>query len=129
MLCPCQSGRKAKACCLRFIQGKQNAKTPVVLMRSRYTAYALGGYGEYLFKTWLPAQRNNLSIADLSLKTVEWKRLDILAHSQDGDHGFVEFNAYFLEDGITKKVHSEKSLFQRVNGHWYYVGAINTSKL
>ena len=66
-------------------------------MRSRYTSYALGGYGEYLFKTWIPSQRSNLSIANLSLKHVAWKRLDILAHSQDGNHEVVEFNAYFLE--------------------------------
>ena len=125
MLCPCHSGRKAKTCCLRFIQGKQNAKTPVALMRSRYTAYALGGYGEYLFKTWLPMQRKNLIIADLSLKTAAWKRLDILAHSQDGDHGVVEFNAYFVDDGLNEKVHYEKSLFQRVDALWYYVKAIN----
>jgi len=93
-------------------------------MRSRYTSYALGGYGEYLFKTWIPSQRSNLSIADLSLKHVAWKRLDILAHSQDGNHGVVEFNAYFLEDGIEEKVHYEKSLFQRVEGRWYYVRAM-----
>ena len=125
MLCPCHSGRKAKACCLRFIHGKQNAKTPVALMRSRYTAYALGGCGEYLLKTWLPTQRNSLSIADLSLKTAAWKRLEILAHSLDGDHGVVEFNAYFLEDGINEKVHYEKSLFKRVNGHWFYIRAMS----
>ncbi len=90
-------------------------------MRSRYSAYALGGYGEYLLQTWLPSTTQGLSAAELSLLSTQWAGLDVLNKSQKGEQGFVEFNAFFLGANGEKSVHHEKSLFQRVLGKWLYV--------
>ncbi len=90
-------------------------------MRSRFSAYCLGGFGNYLLDTWFPATAKDLSAIELSTKTCDWQRLEVLNKSQTGDEGFVEFNAWFLE-GDEEKVLHEKSVFSRVQGRWLYVG-------
>lgn len=94
-------------------------------MRSRYSAYALGGYGEYLLATWFPATARGLTAAELSVRTVQWCRLEVLAKSQQGDNGEVEFKAYFCEaeGGASEPaVMHEYSTFKRNAGRWYYIG-------
>lgn len=91
-------------------------------MRSRYSAFALGGFGQYLKDTWLPSTAQALDAAELSQRTIDWLGLAIVSNSQKGDLGVVEFRAFFLgEDGL-KKVHHEVSQFQRIGGKWLYVG-------
>lgn len=93
-------------------------------MRSRYTAYALGGYGQYLLDTWFPATAKGLDAAELSLVSVRWEKLEVLNKSQRGDEGSVEFKAYYREGPEQPlQVMHEHSEFARVGGRWYYVGA------
>lgn len=91
-------------------------------MRSRYSAYALGGYGEYLLKTWSPSSSQGLSAEQLSEKTVEWIGLDVISKRQKNDDGFVEFKAYFLDENQQESSMHERSVFQRMNGKWLYLG-------
>lgn len=125
--CFCDSNKPFKQCCERFINGSEVAKTPKQLMRSRYTAYALGNQGEYLLKTWAPEYSTGLTAASLSEKNHEWVKLEILNSHQKADQGMVEFNAYYkAEDGVLNVLH-EKSTFRRMNGRWYYVeGEVDT---
>ncbi|MEX1033441.1 MAG: YchJ family metal-binding protein [Cellvibrionaceae bacterium] len=119
---PC--GKKSfEQCCGRFLNGGELAKTPEQLMRSRYTAYALGGHGKYLLQTWFPATAGGLTEEELSDKKLDWRKLEILNRSQHGDEGVVEFKAWFLR-GINEKLEAmhEISEFRRVNGRWYYIG-------
>jgi SEC-C motif-containing protein len=121
--CPCGHKKTFKQCCGRFLSGDQHAKTPEQLMRSRYSAYALGGYGDYLIETWFPVTAASLDVADLSEQTHDWFRLEVLNKSQSGDNGEVEFKAYYRnKDGSSSYMH-ESSTFKRNRGHWYYVGA------
>lgn len=120
--CLCGSQKSFAKCCSRFIDGEQLARTPEQLMRSRYCAYALGGYGEYLLSTWFPATASGLSVPSLSERTVNWNGLEVLGKSQTGDDGMVEFIAQFRDaDGEQQAMH-EKSIFKRVQGRWLYVG-------
>jgi SEC-C motif domain protein len=121
-LCVCGSNRLYKKCCARFLQGQQQAKTPEQLMRSRYSAYCLGGHGDYLLQTWFPATARGLTVESLSERSCDWLRLEVLDKSQQGDQGFVEFNAWFRRDNGEQDVLHEKSVFQRVAGRWLYVG-------
>lgn len=93
-------------------------------MRSRFSAYALGGYGEYLLASWFPATAGGLSAEELSRRNVFWKKLELLSKSQKGDDGFVEFKAWFSkeEKNNTLEVMHERSVFKRNQGRWYYVG-------
>ncbi|MGI9295045.1 MAG: YchJ family protein, partial [Pseudomonadales bacterium] len=77
-LCICGSKKASKQCCERFLSGEQQAKTPEQLMRSRFSAYALGGHGEYLLRTWFPATAKYLTAAALSESSGEWYKLEVL---------------------------------------------------
>lgn len=123
-LCPCGSTKSLDKCCGRLHSGKAYAKTPKQLMRSRYSAYALGGLGEYLIRTWHPKMIRGLTVGSLSEISNTWIRLDIIDYSQEGDEGEVEFNAYYLNKDKSENYLHERSYFQRLNGRWYYVGAM-----
>jgi SEC-C motif-containing protein len=120
--CPCDSSKPFKICCEPLLLRLKRAKTPVQLMRSRYSAYALGGYGDYLLETWLPATAVGLSAIDLSIRSTAWISLNVLAKSQQGESGLVEFKATYLDQSGKPSVHHEKSVFNRINGRWLYVG-------
>ncbi len=91
-------------------------------MRSRYTAYALGNYGEYLLATWLPETSKGLTAASLSEKNLEWVKLEILNSRQKGNEGTVEFKAYYKTDDEELNILHEMSSFRRIERRWYYIG-------
>ncbi len=125
--CLCDSNKPFNQCCEPLLTGSKVAKTAKQLMRSRYTAYALGGHGEYLIATWLPESTNGLSAASLSEKEQDWLKLEILNSQQKGNIGRVEFNAYYKDENAGLNVLHEKSTFQRIGGRWYYVkGEVET---
>jgi len=119
-LCACGSKIKALDCCLVFINGEKAANTAEILMRSRYTAYALANE-EYILKTWHISQRP-LSIGlDVS---VEWRGLKILqASAVKNNEAFVEFIALFSDGGKLAQMH-ERSRFVREKGIWFYVDGV-----
>jgi SEC-C motif domain protein len=120
-VCLCDCGKPFEQCCEPLLKGNTIARTPKQLMRSRYTAYALGGYGEYLIATWLPETSKGLTPTSLSEKTLEWVKLEVLHTEQKGDEGSVEFNAYYKDDKDSLNILHEKSRFKRVDRHWFYV--------
>ncbi len=121
--CICNRNKPFDKCCGRFLVAGQKAKTPEQLMRSRYSAYALGGYGDYLLSTWFSATAAGLTAKALSEKTMEWVKLEVLSSNQTGDKATVEFNAFYREpDHSEVQVMHEVSVFQRTSGHWLYVG-------
>jgi len=124
--CTCGKSKAFAKCCGQFLSGEKNAKTPEQLMRSRFSAYALGGYGEYLLATWFPASAQGLTIEELSRKTVDWQRLEVISSSQEGDKGTVEFKAWFSgspNSGELDCMH-EVSEFIRIKSRWYYIGGL-----
>ncbi|MFK7794767.1 MAG: YchJ family protein [Gammaproteobacteria bacterium] len=122
-LCPCGKAKPLDQCCGLFHSGKQYAKTPEQLMRSRYSAYALGGLGEYLLNTWHPAMVKDLKAESLSENSQMWVKLEVLSKTQKSDEGTVEFKAYFINEKGNEEILYEKSYFQRISGKWLYVGA------
>jgi SEC-C motif-containing protein len=120
--CICSSHKLIANCCERFLSGRELAKTPEQLMRSRYTAYALGGYGQYLLDTWLPATSAGLSAEQLSTRENQWIELTVLNKSQQGNNGMVEFEAFYIDSAGEHQCLHEKSVFTRKKGCWIYVG-------
>ena len=124
MNCPCGSGRRDDTCCAPIIEGRAAATTAETLMRSRYTAFATGAI-DYLLQSHDPETRFSVdreSIARWSRQST-WLSLEILATERGGESdqdGVVEFRARYLE-GEEPRVHSERSTFRRVDGHWTYV--------
>lgn len=116
--CPCDSGKSYEDCCAPWHQGLelgQHAPTPLVLMRSRYSAYVLG-HIDYLLATWHPST----SPGELELSPVKWLGLEIRHDEMAGDAGVVEFVARWREGGRGQRMH-ELSRFVRHSGRWYYI--------
>ncbi len=128
--CICGKSKPFAKCCDQFLSGKQNAKTPEQLMRSRFSAYALGGYGEYLISTWLEASANGFVVSELSEKTIDWQRLKVIASSQQGDNGTVEFKAWFYKspNSDEMEIMHEISEFIRIQSRWFYIGAVSINQ-
>jgi SEC-C motif domain protein len=116
--CPCGSGDVFGACCGPILAGRP-APTAERLMRSRYTAFAIGDTA-YLRRSWHPSTRP----ASIELDPdVRWLRLDILAKSAGGPfdaEGVVEFEAIH-RDASGREVLHERSRFMREDGNWFYV--------
>ncbi len=120
--CHCDTKNSFSDCCEPLLKNERQAKTPVQLMRSRFSAYKLGGYGEYLLKTWFPLTSKGVNAIELSQKSSDWRQLKIISKSQQGDNGFVEFEAQFVDVTGHHQVYREQSVFKRVEGAWLYVG-------
>lgn len=117
--CPCLSGSRYSECCGPFHAGTAAAPTAERLMRSRYSAYAVGDV-DYLLRSWHPQTRPGELVLD---PAVRWYRLDILATARGGmldTDGTVEFRAHYKsEDGAGSQ--HETSHFVRYSGAWVYV--------
>jgi len=121
--CPCFSGDSYPECCNRYHRGDALAPTAEQLMRSRYSAFAVGD-ATYLLETWHPRTRPESLELDAG---VVWTRLVIERTNAGGpfDHeGLVEFTAHYRGDGGRGRQH-ETSRFERVDRVWYYVDGVD----
>ncbi|HSA49925.1 MAG TPA: YchJ family metal-binding protein [Yinghuangia sp.] len=120
--CPCGLDASYADCCGRFHRGEAAAATAERLMRSRYSAFAVGDEA-YLLATWHPGTRP----ARLGLDPrTRWTGLDVLATTDGGvfhQEGTVTFRAHYREGG-RDAVLEEHSTFARVDGAWVYVEAV-----
>jgi SEC-C motif domain protein len=124
MSCPCGSNKQFPSCCGAYISGFGNAPTPEALMRSRYTAYSQANI-DYIARTMAgPAAKGfNPAEAKQWAESVRWDKLEVLSSSMTGDKGEVRFKAYFSDQG-KPHILAEHSLFERINGQWFYTDCI-----
>ena len=119
--CPCGSKKKYKKCCGIYHKGAL-PKTAQLLMKSRYSAFAVGD-SSYIIKTTHPDN------PDYTTDTAKWKEdidsfcknteflgLKVTEFIDGESEAFVTFEAT-LSSGILK----EKSRFLKVEGRWLYV--------
>ena len=117
--CPCGSGFVYEECCAPYHEGKKSAPTPLALMRSRYSAYALGKI-DYIIETTHPQTRpKDLMQWKEELiffsKHTEFISLEIVEARGD----FVHFKAHVKQEG-KPYILEEKSRFVKVEGKWTY---------
>lgn len=118
--CPCGRGETYSRCCGRFHAGPLAFGAPdaETLMRSRYSAYALGLHA-YLLETWHPRTRPDA--IEPPPAGLRWLGLDVRRRQAiDADHAVVEFVARSKLAGRAHRLH-ETSRFERVDGRWFYV--------
>jgi SEC-C motif-containing protein len=118
--CPCTSGRPFGACCGPWLAGPQAPPAPTAeaLMRSRYTAWALG-LRDYLLATW-HADTRPAELGEIDPRR-RWLGLDVRAHRTIGEAGAeVEFVARSRDANGRATRHHELSRFVREAGRWYY---------
>lgn len=121
--CPCGSGKTLLECCHPRHAGTRPAETAEALMRSRYSAFALGN-GAYLIATG-PGKGDADELSHWG-KKVFWLGLEITAREkgkEDDDEGMVAFVARYLEDGAECRL-VERSRFSKVHGRWRYLDGI-----
>lgn len=120
--CPCGLPQPYDACCGRFHRGEP-APTAELLMRSRYTAFALGDE-EYLLESWHSSTRPHRLALD---PTQRWVGLDVEESSGGGlfdNEGTVAFEASYTQGSRRSSVR-ERSRFVREDGLWRYLEAVD----
>lgn len=119
-LCPCCSGKTYPLCCEPYHLWQKNAETAEILMRSRYSAYALHN-AEYLIKTWHPETLPDQLSEEIS--NAKW--IDLYIHrswqEENPDEAFVLFTARYRDRGGKAKRMNEISRFIRQDQHWFYI--------
>ncbi|MGD9957430.1 MAG: YchJ family protein [Candidatus Nanopelagicales bacterium] len=99
------------------------APTAEALMRSRYTAFAVGD-AAYLARTWHSSARPHPLSLDPSRR---WVGLHVLGSTRGGlldDDGEVEFVARWQDADASRGRHHERSRFVRERGAWVYFDAV-----
>jgi SEC-C motif domain protein len=123
-LCPCFSGKPYSECCKWYHEGNlpENA---LVLMRSRYAAYALG-LADYIMRTTHPdnphfsadSDRWKKEIVQFSQNT-HFEGLKILEFTDGPQSAYVAFTAYLRQEGEDVSF-TERSHFIKVGESWLY---------
>ncbi|WP_293695138.1 YchJ family metal-binding protein [uncultured Agrococcus sp.] len=117
--CPCGAGLTFGECCRPVHAGERDAPTAESLMRSRFTAFAVGDE-TYLLSSWHPSSRP----ANVGIEPgIRWLRLDIVETVAGGPFdrdGVVEFVAHYRSSEGPGRLR-ERSRFVRDRA-WLYVG-------
>jgi len=117
--CPCGSGLKYKKCCKTYHDGRV-PKNALLLMKSRYSAYALNKV-KYIQQT--SQTKDDLqSIKEFSKQTT-FQKLEIIEFLDGDKEAYVTFRATLLKDNEDISF-CEKSRFQKEKGRWLYIDGI-----
>ncbi|MDP3711392.1 MAG: YchJ family metal-binding protein [Mycobacteriales bacterium] len=119
--CPCGLPALLDDCCGR-VHGGAPAPTAELLMRSRYSAFAVAD-AAYLLRSWHPSTRPRSLELDPGQ---EWQRLIVLECTRGGlldVEGTVSFVARYELHGTPGAVR-ETSRFSRHDGRWVYLDAV-----
>jgi SEC-C motif domain protein len=113
--CPCGEGLY-ETCCAPLHNHKRQAESALVLMRSRYSAFALG-LVDYIALTQREQTSAESRVAlQIWTRSVVWLSLQIVSHS-DAE---VEFRARYIE-GRRLVTLSERSSFAQQESRWMYL--------
>jgi SEC-C motif domain protein len=134
--CPCGSNKTYKECCGLYHLGKAPPDA-VSLMKSRYSAYALGN-ALYIIATTHPDNPRYERDKDAWIKGIlEFSRstqfqkleiLEVLPKRADDGIAIVTFKATLMQGGRDTSF-TERSYFKEVDGKWRYLnGDILESK-
>ncbi|WLS43718.1 YchJ family protein [Micromonospora profundi] len=118
-VCPCGSGQAYADCCAPAHGGDKPAPTAETLMRSRFSAFALGD-ADYLLRSWHSSTRPTSLELDPGQR---WIRLEIVETERGGlldATGTVTFRAHYRDAGRTGTL-TETSRFVREDGRWVYL--------
>ena len=122
--CPCGSGKTFGTCCEPLLKEEQSAASAGQLMRSRFSAHAVGDF-RHLHRTyWGTARRPYVEGSDEG-GGMKWTRLIIHREEAGLKPGtaFVDFSAYYEEAGVEQALH-EKSEFAQIDGKWFYTRTV-----
>jgi len=123
--CPCCSGRPYITCCQKYHK-EVLPENALALMRSRYSAYALG-IADYLIETTHPKSPHCVLDKEQWLyqirvfsKQTTFEGLEILETEYTDSEAFVSFVAHLSKEGIDLTF-TERSRFLKQGQSWRYM--------
>jgi len=121
--CPCKSGQKYKKCCKTFHDG-EFPKTALLLMKSRFSAYAIG-LSDYIIETTYKTHENFKNPSwktdtDYFSSNTKFLNLKILDVKNGFEESFVTFKATLLSNANNDISFTEKSRFLKEDNRWFY---------
>lgn len=117
--CPCGSGRAYEACCGRYHRG-ETPPTAEALMRSRYSAFALGETGYLAATAREPGTEEEIRRSCDALAFLRLEVGETTGGGTEDDTGTVAFTVWFREGGKLGALR-ERSRFEREQGRWIYL--------
>lgn len=118
--CPCGSHVKYKKCCALYHKGAL-PKTALLLMKSRYTAYATAD-GAYIISSTHPDNPDHSEdkkswreSIDAFCQATDFLALEIIEFIDGEEEAYVTFKAKLSSGDMV-----EKSRFLKVEGKWLY---------
>lgn len=123
--CYCDSGQLFQNCCSPLLTGKDFARSPQALMRSRYSAFCSGNL-DYLLQTHLTdkAPADNAVDIQATFANTSWLKLEVRQARTSGDTGVVEFVAYYRDQHGPGQLH-ERSNFRKQDNRWFYCSGVH----
>jgi len=125
--CPCCSGREYADCCEPLITGAAAAETAEQLLRSRYSAHAVGAV-DYIIATNHASTRDTID-RDATEKWAAqstWTGLDIRrveGGAANDSEGQIEFVASYRDGHDRPQKHHELALFEKDGESWFFKDA------
>ncbi|WP_254527899.1 MULTISPECIES: YchJ family protein [unclassified Sphingobacterium] len=118
MNCYCGSGNNYEDCCKIVHLDLKNAESAEQLMRARYSAFCLS-LVDFLYNSFHPNSRRFQKKSEIEQwsKENKWEGLEIIKATENT----VEFRAIYVDPFGEKRLHREKSRFQKLQGTWYYL--------
>jgi SEC-C motif-containing protein len=112
--CFCGSNVDFSSCCQPFINEEQQVQTAEQLMRSRFSAYAIGN-AQYIYDTYAKSSQTSQSVNDIEdwSKSCIWVALTIyptIDEVTNSTEAFVEFSAFYITQNTLCELR-EKSRF------------------
>lgn len=112
--CFCGSNGDFSSCCQPFINKKMQVQTAEQLMRSRFSAYALGN-AQYIYDTYAKSSQAAQSVKDINdwSESCVWIALKIYPTADrlnEASEQYVEFSAFYITDHTLCELR-EKSRF------------------
>lgn len=125
MTCPCHSQKPYEECCAKYHRGEK-PENALLLMRSRYSAYAKG-LADYIIATthplssyWQPNNANWKKEIQQFSQSISFEGLEILDFKESGEKATVVFIAYLKQQGHDATF-TERSQFEKIKGSWLYL--------
>lgn len=117
MFCPCGSSLVFEQCCQPIINQDKVASTAEQLMRSRFSAYAIGD-AQYIFDTYSKTKQAKQTVKEIKAWADECRWVALVIHESLAN--IVEFSAYYIASDCLFEIR-ECSNFIKEQEQWRYV--------
>jgi len=123
--CPCGSDKKLADCCARIHADESLAVNAEQLMRARYTAFVINNI-DFVVNSYHTSCNAHLERDEIaSAAEIDWLELQIINSSKTiDDTAFVEFKAWYMEDGQLQLLHERSRFLKEAVGeqkYWRYI--------